>query len=87
VAHKAYSGLRLINRQVRQLAAREIKMAPVFAPEPFFLRRVFQHSQNGRREGMRKVMGTSKLILYRFIDLKSLIELAACGAGTSDRRD
>jgi hypothetical protein len=23
---------------------------------------------------------------YRFIDLKSLIELAACGAGTSDRR-
>jgi hypothetical protein len=36
---------------------------------------------------LRKAMGTSKLmILVPLIDLKSLKELAACGAGTSDRR-
>jgi hypothetical protein len=36
---------------------------------------------------LRKAMGTSKvMILVPLIDLKSLKELAACGAGTSDRR-
>jgi len=36
---------------------------------------------------LRKAMGTSKLmILVPLIDLKSPKELAACGAGTSDRR-
>jgi len=44
------------------------------------------HRSNHLHE-LQKVMGTRKLAdSSTAIDLKSLIELAACAAGTSDRR-